>query len=99
VLAEFGIEAIEDHVLRLGGLLRAGVETLALPLLTPEAPAERAANVVFAADDPDRLERELRKRSVLVWSGDGRIRMSLHAYTDEEDVERTLHALAGIGGP
>ena len=99
VLSGIGVEAIENHVLRLGGLLRAGIAEMDWPLLTPEALAERAANVVFAADDPDGLECELRKRSVLVWAGDGRIRLSLHAYSDEEDVERALLALAAIGKP
>lgn len=42
------------------------------------------------------MEHEFRKRSVLVWGGDGRIRLSLHAYSDEEDVCRALHTLGTI---
>lgn len=97
VLEAMGIRRIEEHVLRLGGVLRQGVAELGWPVLTPEPPAERAANVVFEHADPARMEQALRMRSVLVWSGDRRIRMSLHAYTNEEDVERALQALRDIG--
>ena len=96
ILRDIGIERIEAHVLHLGGMLRAGIDALGLRVLTPEPAAERASNVVFAADDPAAVERELRERSVLAWAGDGRIRLSLHAYTDEDDITRALNALKDI---
>lgn len=97
ILSGIGAERIEDHVLDLGGRLRQGIADLGWRVLTPAPRDQRAANVAFATDDSDRVEREFFKRSVLVWSGDGRIRLSLHAYSDEEDVDRALHALAAIG--
>lgn len=97
-LAPVGVAAIEAHVLRLGGQLRAGLVKLGLPVLTPEAPAERAANVVFASERPAAVEQALREAGVLVWAGDGRVRLSLHAYSDESDVARALAALGAIGG-
>jgi cysteine desulfurase / selenocysteine lyase len=87
---------VEAHVLALGGKLRAGLQKLGLPVLTPEAPEDRAGNIVFASDRAAEVEAALRAAGVLVWAGDGRVRLSVHAYNDEADVERALGALATL---
>ena len=69
---------MEAHVLALGGVLRNGLVKLGLPVLTPEAPEERAGNIVFATDRSLEVERALRGAGVLVWAGDGRVRLSVH---------------------
>ena len=88
--------AVEAHVLALGGELRRGLVKLGLPVLTPEAPEARAGNIVFATDRSPELERALRAAGVLTWSGDGRLRISVHGYNDEGDVARALDALARL---
>ncbi len=88
--------AVEAHVLTLGGTLRAGLVKLGLPVLTPEPPEERAGNIVFASDRCLEVEQALRELGVLVWAGDGRVRLSVHAYNDEADVARALGALADL---
>jgi selenocysteine lyase/cysteine desulfurase len=88
--------AVEAHVLALGGALRAGLAKLGLPVLTPEAPEERAGNIVFASDRCFEVERALRGVGVLVWAGDGRVRLSVHAYNDQTDVARALEALEDL---
>jgi cysteine desulfurase / selenocysteine lyase len=88
--------AVEAHVLALGGTLRAGLAKLGLPVLTPEAPEERAGNIVFASDRSADVERGLREAGVLVWAGDGRVRLSVHAYNDEADVARALAVLGDL---
>src|SRR5919202_4436594 len=92
-LEGIGVERIERHVLALGGLLWPELQRRGLPLLTPEAPERRGPNVCFLHPDPAGLERALAARGVLVWAGDGRIRVSFHAYNDQADVERLLAAL------
>ena len=42
------------------------------------------------------IERALRENGVLVWAGDGRIRLSVHAYNDEADVARALAVLEDL---
>jgi selenocysteine lyase/cysteine desulfurase len=42
------------------------------------------------------VERLLREAGVLVWGGDGRVRLSVHAYNDEADVARALEALGSL---
>ena len=88
--------AVEAHVLALGGTLRAGLVKLGLPVLTPEPPEERAGNIVFASARCLEVEQALRELGVLVWAGDGRVRLSVHAYNDEADVARALGALADL---
>jgi selenocysteine lyase/cysteine desulfurase len=96
VLDALDPRAVEAHVLALGGTLRAGLVKLGLPVLTPEAPEERAGNLVFATDRSVDVEHALRSAGVLVWSGDGRVRLSVHAYNDESDVARALAALGDL---
>ena len=69
---------------------------LGLPVLTPEAPEERAGNTVFATDRSLEVERALRENGVLVWAGDGRVRLSVHAFNDETDVARALAVLEDL---
>jgi selenocysteine lyase/cysteine desulfurase len=92
-LEAVGIERIERHVLTLGGKLWQALHARGLTLLTPEDPARRGPNICFAWHDPAALVRALADRNVLVWGGDGRIRVSFHLYNDDADVERLLAAL------
>jgi selenocysteine lyase/cysteine desulfurase len=50
---------------------------------------------VFATDRCI-VERALRENGVLVWAGDARIRLSVHAYNDEADVARALAVLGDL---
>ncbi len=95
-LEQIGIARIERHVLALGGVLRAGLIARGIAVLTPEDPARRGPNICFLNDDPAALVAALAARGVLVWGGDGRIRVSLHAYNDTADVERLLAALDAL---
>ncbi len=97
-LAGVGIERVAAHALALAGELRDGLVRLGLPVLTPEAPAARAGNVAFTAPDPRGIERRLAEAGVVVWAGDGRVRLSAHLYNDEADVARGLAALARVLG-
>ena len=88
--------ASEAYVLELGRALRAGLVKLGLSVLTPEAPEERAGNIVFATDRCLAVERALRESGVLVWAGDQRVRLSVHVFNDETDVARALGVLGDL---
>ncbi len=92
-LETIGVERIERHVLALGTLLRAALQARGLRLLTPEDPGQRGPNICFSWPDSVGLTAALAEHGVLVWGGDGRVRVSFHAYNDEEDVARLLTAL------
>jgi selenocysteine lyase/cysteine desulfurase len=95
-LGRVGISAIEQHVLALGERLRKELTRLGPEVLTPAEPARRAGNLAIAVDDPERVEQELRTAGVVTWAGNGRLRLSVHAYNDEADVARAVAALEAI---
>jgi len=89
-------KAVLANALDLGGELIDGLRRLGLGVLTPEAPDERAGNVCFLAEDGPALAARLAERGVLVWGGDGRIRISAHVHDSRDDVARCLTELASI---
>jgi selenocysteine lyase/cysteine desulfurase len=88
---------VERHAVGLGGRLIEGLRSRGFTVLTPESPAERAGNVCFAADDAAGLAGRLAGLGVLVWGGEGRIRVSPHVHCDGGDVERFFEALDRVG--
>lgn len=92
-LERIGIARIERHVLALGSRLWPALRERGLTLLTPEDPARRGPNICFAWPDAVGLAEVLADRGVLVWGGDGRVRVSFHAYNDDADLDRLLVAL------
>jgi len=87
-----------EYVLDLAGELRAGLVERGFPVTTPEPREERAGNVCFLEADARGLADRLAGRGVLVWGGEGRIRVSTHVYNDREDVRRLLDALDAVTG-
>ncbi|WP_407169174.1 aminotransferase class V-fold PLP-dependent enzyme [Bradyrhizobium sp. ORS 111] len=95
-IASIGISRIEAHVLDLGAELRGGLLRLGVDLLTPKEIGKRAGNICFAIDRSEELESKLRQLRILTWGGDGRLRISVHAYNDQHDVQRVLDALRSL---
>lgn len=90
-------KAVLAHSHELGGELIDGLRAIGLPVITPESTEERAGNVCFLAEDGVGLAARLAERGVLVWGGDGRVRISAHVYNTRDDVARCLSTLsAGV---
>ena len=95
-LSRFPAAQLEAHSVRLTGLVLAGFARLGLEITTPQQPERRAGNatcVVPAGINSGALAARLAEEGVLVWGGDGRLRVSCHLYNDEADVERLLAVL------
>lgn len=90
--------AVLEYVLDLSGELRAGLVERGFPVITPEPREERAGNVCFLEPDAKGLADRLAQRGVLVWGGEGRIRVSTHVYNDRADVRRFLEAVDAVAG-
>jgi selenocysteine lyase/cysteine desulfurase len=88
---------VERHAQDLGRPLIDGLRTRGFTVITPEAPAERAGNVCFLAEDAAGLAGRLAARGVLVWGGEGRIRVSPHVHCDPADIDRFFDALDHVG--
>jgi selenocysteine lyase/cysteine desulfurase len=98
-LLSVGVERLDCELRPLVRTLRAGLAADGLDLLTPAAPEYASGIVSFACDDPEEKAAWLAERDVVVWGGDGRIRISLHVYNDREDVERCLDAIRRLPRP
>ena len=88
--------AVLAHALDLGGEIREGLVARGIAPLTPAARDERAGNICFPSDSARDLADALAKRGVLVWGGDGRVRVSPHCHNDAGDVRRFLTALDAV---
>lgn len=84
------------HIGALAGELAAGLVELGLPVTTPKAPRRRGSNIAFATREDGAFVEALAERGVLAWSGDGRVRFSLHVYNDSADVRSALDAVATL---
>ena len=92
-LDRFGIEAIAAHVRGLSGRLVEGLAGLGLDVMTPAEPARRAGNAAFPHAEGDAVMRRAAAEGFLVWSDNGRVRLSAHLFTAEDDVARLLERL------
>ena len=92
-LAVLDPSAVEARSSRLGSQLIDGLKTRGWAVVTPEAPEERAGNVCFLSDDSSGLANRLASLGVLVWGGEGRIRVSPDVHNDKDDVARFFEAL------
>jgi selenocysteine lyase/cysteine desulfurase len=88
---------VERHARDLGRPLIEGLRRRGFTVITPEPAAERAGNVCFLADDAAGLAARLAERGVLVWGGEGRIRVSPHVQCDTADIDRFFDALDHVG--
>lgn len=88
--------AVMDYVLDLSGELREGLVERGYPVITPAPREERAGNVCFLEPHAQDLAERLARQGVLVWGGEGRIRVSTHIYNDREDVRRLLDVLDAL---
>jgi selenocysteine lyase/cysteine desulfurase len=88
---------IERHAQALGAELIEGLRSRGWPVITPEAGEERGGNVCFLAEDAGGLAARLAAERVLVWGGEGRIRVSPHVHDDRDDVARFFDALDRVG--
>lgn len=94
LIAEVGVPAIEAHIRRLVDRLLAGLAELGATVVTPRGEGEYGPMVCVLSTDPDALVEVLAADRIVVSTRDSNLRMSLHLYNLEEDVDRILGALA-----
>lgn len=92
-LLAIGVERIESALRPLVRKLRSGLEERGVALLAPAGPEYASGIVSFAQVDAENIGAKLEREGVIVWAGDGRLRMSVHLYNDESDIDRLFSAL------
>ena len=93
LIEEAGPATIEEHVGRLAGLLIDGLEELGATVVTPRAASSRGPLVCVRSRDAPALVAALARERVVCSERDSNLRIALHLYHVEEDVDRALEAL------
>ncbi|GAB3961853.1 aminotransferase class V-fold PLP-dependent enzyme [Actinoallomurus acanthiterrae] len=102
LLSAVDAAAITAHVSGLTGHLHAELTRLGVRVASPASAESRGPQVAFHDPDPGRLAALLAARGILTSPRGGLLRLAVHYYNDESDVEAVVRALAehlpdGIG--
>jgi cysteine desulfurase/selenocysteine lyase len=94
---EFGPDAIFTRNRVLAGRLRAALaDAGSHPLDLPEASRSTIVSVPLGDRDPAQLLAGLRRHGVVAAARDGNLRLSVHLYNHEDDIEQLVGALAAV---
>jgi selenocysteine lyase/cysteine desulfurase len=93
IIEEAGTAAIEEHIAGLAARLIDGLEEMGAVVPTPRDPARRGPLVTVRSTDVPRLVDELAAEQIVCSERDSNLRIALHLYNVEEDVDRLLDAL------
>lgn len=96
LLLEVGVERIAQHILKLGDAVLELLQSLGLAITTPLEPHRRAGNISFLCERAEHVAEELRKQGIYLMGSDGRVRISVGAFNDSEDIERLSAMLPPI---
>lgn len=94
-ILEIGTDNIEAHIGHLLDKLYAGLQELGYTLITPAESQKRCASLCIKSEHAAQINRHFTENNIIAsCSGGQYIRMSLGAYSNEEDIEKTLAAAA-----
>ncbi len=94
IVEEAGLTAIAEHVESLATRLISGLDELGATVVTPRDPAGRGPLVCVRSNDVETLVGALAAERIVCSDRDSNLRIALHLYNVEEDVDRVLDALA-----
>jgi len=93
LIAEARVPEIEAHVRGLVDRLLAGLDELGATVATARGEGDYGPLVCVVATDPNRLVEALAGERIVTSTRDANLRISLHLYNVEDDVDRILAAL------
>jgi len=95
LLASYGTRALGRRIVEVADLARRRLEAAGASIASPLAEGHRSGILAFTLPDcpAEEAARRCRQRGVALSCRGGRLRISPHAYNNEEDVDRLLDAL------
>ncbi|MGC8896290.1 MAG: aminotransferase class V-fold PLP-dependent enzyme [Candidatus Bathyarchaeia archaeon] len=90
MLLNFGIENIEDRILKLTDHAIETIKSLGLEIFTPEEKKYRSGIVLFRIRKPQELVAQLRQKGIVVSARARGIRVSPHFYNTEDEIDRLV---------
>ncbi len=94
IVEEAGTLAIEEHIAGLADRLIAGLDELGAVVATPRDPARRGPLVCVRSTDVRTLVDTLAAARIVCSERDSNLRIALHLYNVDEDVDTVLATLA-----
>jgi cysteine desulfurase/selenocysteine lyase len=94
LIAEIGIQNIEERALALNQLLTERLIECGWKVLSPIAnKVTRSAETLVQTDDPAGLVAKLAERKIIVTKKPQGIRVATHFFNNEDDIDRLIEAL------
>jgi selenocysteine lyase/cysteine desulfurase len=93
LLQSIGLDTVERQVRRLVARFVDGVRARGFDVATPSEPARRGPLVVVRSTDAGDLVRRLAARGIIASARGTGLRVSFHAYNNDDDVDAVLAAL------
>jgi selenocysteine lyase/cysteine desulfurase len=94
LMLEIGVAETRAHVNRLNERLIAGLDELGATLVTPREEERRGALLCVRSSDAPALVAALGEDGIVTSERDSNLRISAHAYNNEDDVDAVLAGLA-----
>jgi len=95
-LSSLGIDQIQQHIQTLNSKIIDNLDQNKFHLISPQAPFQRSALVVFSHKDVDQnpsIFRELIAKGIYLALWKGNLRIAPHIFNTEEEIEQLLSAL------
>jgi selenocysteine lyase/cysteine desulfurase len=97
VISSFGAEAVFERNRELAARLRDALAEIGRPALDlPEANRSSIVAVPLDGAEPAHLLAQLREHGIVCAARDGNLRLAVHFYNHEDDIERAARALAAV---
>jgi selenocysteine lyase/cysteine desulfurase len=93
VSTEVGIDRIADRIHALVDYLHSGLDRRGLDIDSPRARDQRSGITLVPVSDPERTRKHLEQKRIFVSIRGGKLRVSLHLFNHETDIDRLLKAL------
>lgn len=93
LIREIGMERIAERVSDLTDLLHKGLKARGYSIASPEGPDARSGITLVPVSDAKAVSESLMQRKVFVSCFNGELRVSLHFYNNEDDIEIFLDNL------
>jgi selenocysteine lyase/cysteine desulfurase len=98
LLEEIGVERVEARIHELTDFLHAQLDARGFEIASPRARSRRAGITIVRADDAPAIVTALAAAGVVVSARGAGVRVSLHVFNVEEEIDRLVEAMASIRG-
>jgi cysteine desulfurase/selenocysteine lyase len=99
LLEEIGQPAIEQRIHQLTDRLHAGLDAAGFDIASPRDRARRAGITIVRMENPALVVEALARERIIVSARGAGVRVSVHIYNNEADVDRFVDGLREVKGP